>query len=307
MPSRKSFDQIKASILRPAMTSQFQVYVTFPEEVRSYLQSKNINLTEDVNRQDTLNLSCVDASLPGSSLATLELTSDRTGVTERHVHRRMFDDRIDFTFYVDANKYFPIRFFEKWMRYVTDEDNLADTQRGTSAGIDNTSPSYHYRMRYPDGTNGYRVDGVKIIKFERDHKQSLTYTFVKAYPIAVNSMPVSYDTSNLLKCTVSMSYIRYFIGDTCGEPTETPDITPSTQKPDTKPSSDVPEPIKKSSEVNQNIKTALGPAYFYDATTGEEKYLFSEEQIFEVGKVGDKLSPSLAAEYNAFALSLIHI
>ena len=83
----------------------------------------------------------------------------------------------------------------------------------------------------------------KIIKFERDHKQSLTYTFIKAYPIAVNSMPVSYDASSLLKCTVSMSYIRYFIGDTSGEPTETPSLYPSdAQKPDVKPSPEVPEP-----------------------------------------------------------------
>ena len=186
----------------------------------------------------------------------MENLNDHTGVTERHVHRRMFDDRIDFTFYVDANKYFPIRFFEKWMRYVSDEDNLADTTRGTSAAITNSSPSYHYRMRYPDGiggSGGYRVDGVKIIKFERDHKQSLIYTFVKAYPIAVNSMPVSYDASNLLKCTVSMSYIRYFIGDTSGAPTDTPTISFYAQKPDVKPSPEVPEPLKKSSEVIQNM------------------------------------------------------
>ena len=44
-----------------------------------------------------------------------------------------------------------------------DEDNLADTQRGTRAR-ELTSPSYHYRMRYPDGTNGYRVDGVQDYK-----------------------------------------------------------------------------------------------------------------------------------------------
>ena len=47
------------------------------------------------------------------SLATFEVNNDRTGVTERHVHRRMFDDRIDLTFYVDAGKYLPIKFFEK--------------------------------------------------------------------------------------------------------------------------------------------------------------------------------------------------
>ena len=223
----------------------------------------------------------------------MENLNDHTGVTERLAHRRMFDDRIDFTFYVDANKYFPIRFFEKWMRYVVDEDNLADTQRGTQAGIDKTTPSYHYRMRYPDGANGYRVDGVQVIKFERDHKQSLTYTFVKAYPIAVNSMPVSYDSSSLLKCTVSMSYIRYFIGDMSGASTNTPTVSTNAQKPDVKPSSDVPEPIKKSSEVIQN--TGPEGEGLYDSATGA-RILTTEQQVIEQGRVGDKLSDSLAAQ-----------
>ena len=40
---------------------------------------------------------------------------------------------------------------------------------------------------------------------------SLTYGFVKAYPISINSMPVSYEASSLLKCTVSMTYMRYYI------------------------------------------------------------------------------------------------
>ena len=34
----------------------------------------------------------------------------------------MYDDRIDFTFLVDAEKYFAIRIFEKWMRYIAGED-----------------------------------------------------------------------------------------------------------------------------------------------------------------------------------------
>ena len=69
--------------------------------------------------QENLNLYCTEASLPGSSIATLEQTSDRTGVTERHAHRRVFDDRIDFTFYVESDKYLPISFFEAWMDYIT--------------------------------------------------------------------------------------------------------------------------------------------------------------------------------------------
>ena len=283
MPNIKKVSDIKSALLRPALTSNFEVKIAIPAELQSFVGTE----------QDNLNLSCSDASLPGSSIATMESLNDHTGVTERLAHRKMYDERIDFTFYVDANKYFPIRFFEKWMRYVTDEDNLADTQRGTRAGIDRTSPSYHYRMRYPDGANGYRVDGVKVIKFERDHKQSLTYTFVKAYPVAVNSMPVSYDSSNLLKCTVSMSYIRYFIGDLSGAPTDTPTVSTNPQKPDVKPSPEVPEPLKKSSEVIQN--TGPQGEGLYDSATGE-RLLSTEEQIINDGQVGDKLSPSLAAQ-----------
>ena len=289
MPNIKKVSDIKSALLRPALTSNFEVKIAIPAELQSFVGTE----------QDNLNLRCSEASLPGSQIATMENLNDHTGVTERLAHRRMFDDRINFTFYVDANKYFPIRFFEKWMRYVTDEDNLADTQRGTQAGIDKTSPSYHYRMRYPDGNNGYRVDGVQVIKFERDHKTSLTYTFVKAFPIAINSMPVSYDSSNLLKCNVSMSYIRYFIGDTSGAPTDNPSINPSTQQPDTQPSPNLPEPLQNSSEVIQN--TGPEGEGLYDSATGQ-RLISTEEQLYSRdARVGDKVVGPLAAELQAFA------
>ena len=223
MPNRKSFDQIKAAILKPAMTSQYYVSITFPQEVRDFLISKNINLTGDINRQDTLNLSCVEASLPGSSLATLEQTSDRTGVTERHVHRRMFDDRIDLTFYVDAQNYLPIRAFEYWKEYIT----------GGNEGGNLAAANHYYRMNYSDDyvTGGLGGGELRVVKFERDFDGSfkgnngvvnptangLTYHFVRAFPIAVASMPISYDASSLLKCTVSMSYIRYYTENGVGD------------------------------------------------------------------------------------------
>ena len=217
MPNKKSFDQIKASILKPAMTSQYHAFITFPEDVIDYFTKKKFDIKQ-VNRADTLNLSCTEASLPGSSLATLELTSDRTGVTERHVHRRMFDDRIDFTFLVDADNYLPIKAFEYWKEYITGGNDATELK----------DESHFYRMNYPDS---YMMDqGVKIVKFERDFdgafvgnsgvrrgtRKGITYNFVRAFPIAVASMPVSYDVSSLLKCTVSMSYIRYYLSEDLG-------------------------------------------------------------------------------------------
>ena len=138
MPNRKSLSDIRATILRPAMTSQFMMYVDFPSEVKSYMSSRGLADPQGGVLRGGLNLACSEASLPGSSLATLEQTSDRTGVTERHVHRRMFDDRIDLTFYVDAQNYLPIKAFEYWKEYIT----------GGNEGGNLAAANHYYRMNY---------------------------------------------------------------------------------------------------------------------------------------------------------------
>jgi hypothetical protein len=73
------------------------------------------------SKQEQLNLMCSEATLPGSNLATFEINDNFHGVTERHAYRRVYDDRIDLTFYVDADNYIPIRYFETWMKYVAGE------------------------------------------------------------------------------------------------------------------------------------------------------------------------------------------
>ena len=226
MPNRKSLSDIRATILRPAMTSQFYMQIDFPDAVQTYMKGRGLADSQGGVLRGGLNLACSEASLPGSSLATLEQTSDRTGVTERHVHRRMFDERIDLTFYVDAQKYLPIRAFEYWKEYITGGSELS-VANPTEAPL--SSASHYYRMNYPEE---YMLQqGFKVIKFERDFdgsfkgnsgvvngsQKGITYNFVNAFPIAVASMPVSYDASSLLKCTVSMSYIRYYITDRIGD------------------------------------------------------------------------------------------
>ena len=221
MPSVKSIDDIKSSLLRSSLTSHFYVEFALPgtggstSEICEKLKTAGINF--NVNKQDTLNLLCAEASLPGSSVATLEINNDRTGVTERHAHRRFFDDRIDFTFYVDVENYLPILFFETWMEYISGAGTTDDNPR--------SAKEYVYRMNYADN---YTADkGLKVLKFEKDYgrgkaigesnptwnptSQYLEYEFFRSFPIAINSMPVSYEAANLLKCTVSMNYIRYTV------------------------------------------------------------------------------------------------
>ena len=149
MPSSKTIADLKDKFLKPALTSHYEVKIPLGS-----LPAGIQNIVGNFDEED-LNLSCIETSLPGSSLATFEVKNDYTGVTERLAHRRMYDDRIDFTFLVDAEKYFAIRIFEKWMRYIAGED--ADRQDGETQTV--AGPNYHYRVRYPGtgaDTTGYR-------------------------------------------------------------------------------------------------------------------------------------------------------
>jgi len=214
MPSAQSIADIKSKLLNPATTSHFSVVITPPssEEFSEFLTNNGVPPIY----QEKLNLLCCEATLPGSNLATLELTSDHTGVTERHAYRRVYDDRIDLTFYVDAEKYIPILFFESWMKYISAESKAVDN---FNIGASSRGANYNYRFKYRDD---YATDGLKVEKFEKSslgnvkgrRGTSLTYGFVKAYPISISSMPVSYDSSSLLKCTASLTYIRYYLDGT---------------------------------------------------------------------------------------------
>ena len=97
----------------------------------------------NVFNQNYLNLLCSEVSLPGSSLATTEITNDFHGVTERHAYRRIFEETTNFAFYVDAGDYTPIRFFEQWIEYATNGPLSKNARK------DLLSPNYFYRMRYP--------------------------------------------------------------------------------------------------------------------------------------------------------------
>ena len=51
----------------------------------------------------------------------------------------------------------------------------------------------------------------EVIKFEKDYKNTLMYKFVDAFPLAISTMPLSYDASSLIKCQVSFNYVRYIV------------------------------------------------------------------------------------------------
>ena len=177
-PNKISSAQVKSNLLNIAQTSIYMVKVQPPSDVVSFLSGQGYSYS---SRGNDLELMCSSATLPGNALVTHEVTNDYAGVSEKMAYRRMYDSSLDLTFYVDRN-YGAIDFFDGWIDYITNMSSYPTTYK----------------------TN------IFLTKFEKDAVGSyLHYTFVDAFPQNVTSIPVSYEGSNLLQCSVSMSYIRY--------------------------------------------------------------------------------------------------
>ena len=200
-PARLSVSDIKSRLLNVAQTSHYRLTLSVPAAVRA-----RVGDLTDLDL-DNIALLCSDANLPGSSLATHDVTNDYQGVTEKMAYRRIYDDTFGLTFYVDRN-YNVIRLFERWIDYIS---GITDPKKYKS-------PFTNQRVAYP---KTYKND-IFLTKFEKDHyseessvrKAILEYTFVQAFPRDITAIPVSYEAIQILKCSVSFSFIRYVVEKT---------------------------------------------------------------------------------------------
>jgi hypothetical protein len=204
-PSKIFFKDLKQKILTPSLTTHYLMEITPPENIKTTMIKMDAILNKNTT-YDSLSISCSEASLPGSSLATIDIANDYRGINEKHAYRRMYDDTISFTFYVDSTsgkEYYVIKFFEGWLAYITNQDSDLIPNK-----------NFDYRVRFP---SDYYAPSLTIQKFEKnfgsisDEKvpTPLQYEFYKAFPINLNSMPLSYDGAEILKCTVDFSYSKY--------------------------------------------------------------------------------------------------
>ena len=146
-----------------------------------------------------LGLLCHNATLPATSLGTLEVSGHFQGINEKFAHTRIYPE-VTFSFY-ETLDYKTIEFFDAWQRFITVDGD------GSPEATDN----YYYRMRYP---SEYKCDTMYITKFEKNYgsklfTNTLSYQFIKCFPTNVTSISVQYGDSEVLKVSVEFSYDRY--------------------------------------------------------------------------------------------------
>ena len=166
----------------------------------SYLSARGVN---PGFIGDDMGLMCYNASLPGSTLATVE-TSNYHGVVENFAHTKVYTS-LDLEFYCD-DEYKALKFLEHWMEYVV-SGNTTGRQLYAQG-------SYNYRLKYPsDPLSGYKSSGTRIIKFENDYDRAIEYSFLGLFPSNLSSTPVRYGpNSELTKVNCSFKYDRYIAG-----------------------------------------------------------------------------------------------
>lgn len=209
-PVARMMSEVKTKLLNLSLTSQYSVEIYPPPpsilvNITDIFESKpSLNDFE----QDVLNLACFEAALPGSSLLTHEAKDDYIGVTEKIAYRKSFDDSASFSFYVNVD-HKNIFFFEDWIRFISGEPLVRNPV--ISSYGPNLRSDFVHRMRF---RSEYVSPAIIINKFEKDYEKKGVYTeyrFVDAYPTSINSIPVSYDSSQLLKVTVNFTFTRYLI------------------------------------------------------------------------------------------------
>ena len=200
-PIPQQISKILPKFQNVAQTNHYLVRFALPEStvydrnsLRGHLRAKGVDTRFQL---DDVGLLCSAASLPGSAFATVNTVGDYQGVVERFAHTRNFT-QISLEFYVD-NEYKSLKFLEHWMEYISGASQPNQTDN-----------SYYFRMRYPES---YKSNQTKIIKFEKNYRQFIEYTFRGLFPLSLNSTRVAYEGAQVLKATCNFSYDRYIAGE----------------------------------------------------------------------------------------------
>ena len=202
-----SVDRVTDIIARPSLDTFYEVDFAFggkdlSSPWLSSLSSIGKKRTQGTDFQTKMSLLCTQAELPGTSFIESSVTGNHQGITELFPNLRNFPP-LNLSFYVDADHVI-LEVLETWMSYINPVLNK---------GASNAYAVFNYPEDYKER--------IYVTKFERDtfikesraasyQSKMSSYEFINVWPINLTSMRVAYGDSNVLRCSVTLSYDRFF-------------------------------------------------------------------------------------------------
>ena len=161
-----------------------------------------------------------EVNLPGAQAATGQLTGRFTGEgVTNYIHQKMFTD-FQLGWMCDANMS-PFKFMQTWYQYIfqeydTSAQEIPSMETAVNASTENmlsTKPKEYNRttrLRFPEN---YHCT-IRIAKAEKGpasdtSRVSTVHILQEAFPYAVEAIPLSFGTSQLVKCTASFYYSKH--------------------------------------------------------------------------------------------------
>jgi hypothetical protein len=204
-PRPRKISEFKRVLTNLAQTSHYEVKFGAPPSdgaLSSYLANRGVDsrfISGDVG------LLCYSAELPYGSLATANIAGNYMGIQEKIAHSRIYG-QVNLGFYIDSD-YKVLKFLEHWAEFIASGSH---NPVGTNAdAVSQGRKNYFIRMQYPEY---YKMESTKIVKFDRDYRKNIEYTFFGMFPSNVGNINVSYDSSRTLTASATFEFTRYVCG-----------------------------------------------------------------------------------------------
>lgn len=193
----KGIDNFLAALKKQggvAFSNTYEVtFGAFGSALQSELSAAGFTSREPGDALYNMELLCEEASLPGMMANTGQTTGVILGEGQiNYAHTKSFQD-LTLGWTCDANLS-SLKFLNAWMRAIFPEEGNQQFTRT--------------RLNYPDE---YRCRTMTILKAERNSSGTVNrggglYTFYEVWPYSIQSTPLSYGSSQLLKVTASFYY-----------------------------------------------------------------------------------------------------
>lgn len=159
---------------------------------------------------------CSEAQLPNTNTAQGQINGIYTGSGSiQYPHTRVFTE-IQMGFLCDANMS-ALKFLQDWVDFIFSEQGSDQTAKSLSQM---QSLSYgpirdenrNVRLKYRD----QYACNIAISKTESGSKSpteraSITYILEKAYPFAIDAVPLQFGSSQVTQVTAQFSYMRHYV------------------------------------------------------------------------------------------------
>ncbi len=152
---------------------------------------------------ETIEFYCNEAQLPNINTAESSINGMYVGSGQvKYPHTRVYTE-IQLGFLCDANMTV-LKFLNKW------QDLMFRQERGSIDKVQNREVRLSYMDEY--------VSDIAIIKAEPGPKsavqrQPITYILERAYPYAIDAVPLQYGTNQVVQVTAQFSYMRHYTMD----------------------------------------------------------------------------------------------